>query len=976
MKIDKINRWKIWIPAVLVLLVVGGLIRSRKHPSDVYAIPSTQEATYEASYKQYLEQHSYDGTMATTSAQVDLQTYSVKGNLTAEQGVDGILTSGQGTITFQVSIEETGFYNLKLGYIALPGTTSDIQRKLYIDDELLYNDLSQIVIKRWWSDGTIVTKQKNEIQPDSYEVYHNTEWFVEDNNVRYGEPLKFYLTQGMHTISLETIKEPLEITGLSFERDPGALPYNEVISTYQAQYNVYGGEQLIYQAERCDDDVAAILKSSSSIQVQKNYSDSNLEPYHAYRTRYNTIGKDSWENPGDSITWIITVKEDGLYELSFKGRQSTNRGVTSYRRLYINGNIPYEEMNAIAFEYKSNMNHYTIAQKDGEPYLFYLQEGSNTITLEVVMGAFGPIVSSVEESMIRLNSAYLKVIQLVGQSPSKFIDYQIATKLPEFSIVMKEESIRLNQIVEEIVRLTGDKGENTALLSKMAYQAEKLGNKPESVIKELTQLKNNISAVGTWLVSVSQMPLELDSFTLSAPKATKSPATDGTIASMMNGALRFFSTFFIRSNEVSSEHSDAGNTLKVWVVSYGKEQAQMIQNLADNTFATKSDIRVNIQLIPEDVVLKAALAGTGPDVVLGLKQSTTQDFAMRNATLDLTKLDGYNQVAAKYNQSTLDSASYQTGVYGLAEQANFLTMFYRNDVLEQLGVEVPTTWEEFIQLIPILQQNNYNAYVPNAYMSEGSGNLNYYLSLLYQSGGDVYEGTGETYGIASGLSDVLAMDAFKGYTNLYSNYGLDVQIDFANRFRTGEVPIGIINYTLFNTLEVFAPEIKGLWSFAKVPGTVREDGTVDHTVVVDTVQSVIMRSTEVPEEAWMFLQWWVDVGTQLQFGTMIESVMGSAARYASAIPDVLEQLPWSYEELEVLLEQFDETVGIPAVPGYYMTNRMISYAFSDVINNKTNPREALYLNIKSIQQELDSKREQLGLTTAKETGGQYEETNK
>lgn len=975
MKKEMQNPKKLIIPAVLVVLVIAILVLTSGGDTQLYAVPAESETTYESSYEDYLQQTGYAGQMAAGMTVIDITKYTTADGLSAEDGNDGVLTEGDGSITWSFDVEETGFYNLKLSYIALPGTTSDIQRKIYIDGEIPYEDLSQIVLKRWWCDEAITIKNKNEILPDSYEVYADTEWFVEDTNLRYGEPLKFYLSEGSHTITLETVKEPLEITGLIFTAYETPESYSEVIEDLKSEYQVYDGENLTFQAERCEEGVEAIIKSSSSINVQKNYSDSNLEPYHAYHTIYNTIGKDSWENSGDSITWTIDVEEEGLYELTFKGRQSTNRGVTSYRRLYINGQVPYEEMNAVAFEYKSSMNHYTVADEEGEPYLFYLQKGSNTITLEVVMGAFGCIVSEVEESMTNLNEAYLKVIQLVGQAPSKFIDYQIATKLPEFAVTMQEESERLNQIVDQIVAITGDKGENTALLSKMAYQAGELAQKPESVIKELTQLKNNISAVGTWLVSISEMPLELDSFTLSAPKSKLTPATDGFFASVGNGTLRFFSTFFIHTNEVSADNDSSKDSLKVWVVSYGKEQAQIIQNLADNTFIPDTGINVNIQLIPEDVVLKAALAGTGPDVVLGLKQTTTQDFAMRTATLDLTQLEGYEEVASQYYQSTLDAASYQDGVYGLAEQANYLMMFYRKDILDELGVEVPTTWDEFIELIPILQQNNYNAFVPNAYLNDGSGNLNFYLSLVYQNGGNAYEGTGDDYGISSGLNDVSAMDAFKSYTNLYSNYGLDVQIDFANRFRTGEVPIGITNYTLFNTLEIFAPEIKGLWSFTTVPGTLNEDGTINNTVVTDTVQSVIMSSTGLPEESWEFLKWWVSVDTQLQFGTTTESVMGTAARYASAIPAVLEQLPWSYQELNVLLKQFENTVGIPAVPGYYMTNRMISYSFSDVINSKTNPREALYLNIKSIQKELTNKREQLGLSTVEESGGQYDETN-
>ena len=124
------------------------------------------------------------------------------------------------------------------------------------------------------------------------------------------------------------------------------------------------------------------------------------------------------------------MEEEGLYPITFKGRQSLQRGVTSYRRLYINGEVPYQEMNSIGFGYSSNMVNYTIADEKGEPYLFYLKKGANTITLENVLGGLGGILYEVEDSMQKLNNLYLKVIQITGQTPYKYIDYQITKNTP------------------------------------------------------------------------------------------------------------------------------------------------------------------------------------------------------------------------------------------------------------------------------------------------------------------------------------------------------------------------------------------------------------------------------------------------------------------------------------------------------------------------------------------------------------------
>lgn len=969
MKSGKIMKISVGVIACIAVIVLAAVISGGAAPESG-AVPQAGVASYEASYQTYLTENGYSGQLSQNVIEIDLEKYKASQDMVAYAGQQGIVTEDSGWISWDFQVAESGFYNLELGYIALPGTTSDIQRKITIDGETPYEALSQVVISRYWTDGEIKVKNDNEIRPESLEVYSEQKWFLEDYQRRNNGPLVFYLEAGRHSIAFEVVKEPLEYTSLTFCARELPPSYAETVADLKVRYPVYDGETLIGQAERREGITTDIVKSSSAINIQKNYSDSRLEPYHPYHLLYNTIGASDWSKPGDSITWIVEAPKEGLYELTFKGRQNRNRGVTSYRRVYINGSVPYEEMLSVGFPFQGDMNNYTLTDESGEPYLFYLQAGSNTITLENVMGPMGGIITRVEESMSALNRMYLEVVQLTGQAPSKFIDYEIVRNIPGFADAMEEQGQILREIVEEIVTITGEKGENTVLLEKMATEAEELAADPESVTEELGQLKNNISALGTWLVNVADMPLEVDYLALSAPGAELPEAQDSLWAGLKNGTVRFFSTFFVKNSQISQEEGSS-DSLKVWLASYGREQAQMIQNMIEEDFTPQTDISVNLQLIPVDVVLRAALAGNGPDVVIGLSQGTLQDFAMREAVVDLSGLEGYQEVTERFYQSVLDSSSFQGGTYGIPEQATFMMLFTRDDILGDLGLEAPATWTEFLEMIPELQKNNYNAYVPNVQQTENSligtsidYNMHLYQSMVMQNGGDVYMGEGNDYGIESGLNSDAATEAFKDYTDFYISYGLDVQLDFANRFRTGEVPVGIINYTMFNALEIFAPEIKGQWSFHPLPGVEQEDGSVDNTFVVDTVQSVIMSASKDVEDSWEFLKWWTSTDTQLGFANLLESLMGSSARYAAADPEVLRQLPWSNAELQSLLGQFEHTAGLPAVPGNYMTTRMVQYAFNDTVSDNANPRETLYLNIKDINEELTRKRQELHLSTA------------
>jgi ABC-type glycerol-3-phosphate transport system substrate-binding protein len=345
-----------------------------------------------------------------------------------------------------------------------------------------------------------------------------------------------------------------------------------------------------------------------------------------------------------------------------------------------------------------------------------------------------------------------------------------------------------------------------------------------------------------------------------------------------------------------------------------------------------------------------------------MSQAQVMDFAVRHALVDISVLDGFNEEAARYFPSAMEGITFQGKTYGLPETQSFPVMFYRWDILDNLGLKPPKTWEEFREIIPVLQRNNYDVYVP------GTALL---APLTIQKGGDIYLGSGNDYGIQSGLLEEPAMLAFKEITDYFTAYKLPTVMDFNNRFRTGEVPIGIADYITYCTLEIFAPEIRGLWTFEALPGTPKADGSIDNRTVSGTSQSVILKAAEDRnrlEDAWTFVKWWTSTDIQVEFANGLEAILGTSARYAAAGPDVLVRLPWAASDAKKILEQFAATRGIPSVPGYYMQDRMVGYAFNNVVADGANPREVLYLDTKNINSELTKKRKEFGLSYIEDGG--------
>ena len=278
-------------------------------------------------------------------------------------------------------------------------------------------------------------------------------------------------------------------------------------------------------------------------------------------------------------------------------------------------------------------------------------------------------------------------------------------------------------------------------------------------------------------------------------------------------------------------------------------------------------------------------------------------------------------------------------------------MFYRKDILQELNLEVPETWDDMKVALSVLSKNQ---------MEIGMlATEQIFATLLYQNGGQYYNEDGT----ASALDETVAMNVFKEYCEYYSKYKLDRETSVEQRFRTGETPIILADYTTYNNLQVSAPDIKGLWGFTTVPGTVKEDGTIDKTTVSSGNAAVIMKACKNPEAAWEFLKWWTSADIQTAYGREMESLMGASARYPTANIEAFENLPWPRSDYEKLKEQFEWVVGIPQVPGGYYTWRNVNNAFYQVVTDSQSPRETLTDYVRYINAEITNKREELGLST-------------
>lgn len=926
----------------------------------------------EGSYDMYLSDLKPSASTAASPIVVEGEDYTGLDGMKAEilsdyKGNRGkaVLTEDTGSITWKFDVPETGMYELRMLMYSEKGKDSDIERELLIDGEVPFNEARSFIFQRVWKDEKQDFDRDdrgNELAPNQIEEHQWREEAFIDAGGFYEKPFKFHLTQGTHSITLNSVKEPLIIDKLILSPQEDVPSYSEVEQRYQKEgLKPAEGAMIKLQAEK------PLYKSTPSLFPYNDRSDPAVEPYHVSKLRNNTMGGWAWRLPGQWIEWEFEVPEEGLYQIAIKNKQNYLRSMSALRQLYIDGKIPFQELQAVPFPYSADWQMKVVGEHSDKPYLFHLTKGKHTIRMEVTLGDLAPILRAMEAHILELNAMYRKIISYTGTVPDPFRDYNLEQRIPEMTETFRENSEHLYRIASILEGSSGSKDDRTAIINTVAYQLKDMADNPETVPSRIEAYKGNVGALSSWMLTVNEQPLGLDYLVVSSPGAKlPEPMSGGWDRTVSN--VEAFAASFYENYDDFSGGGEGKRSVTVWVTS-ARDQAQIIKKLVDDRFTPETGIGVNLKLVAADVLLPSTVAGKGPDVAIQIGSDLPVNYAMRNALQELSSFPDFEKVRQQFNESALVPFQYNGNTHALPETQTFPMLFYRKDIIEdELKLSVPQTWDDVYEILPVLQKNNLQFGMPQKPLdAQGNEVLNTNIAtlpispsftmLLYQQDGKIYKDGG----LSTDLASEVAMKQFKQWTDLFVNYKIPIVADFANRFRTGEMPIGIVDYTMYNKLNAFAPEIKGLWAFAPVPGTPGADGTIRREVGASGSGAVMFDHTQDKDAAWQFLKWWTSKDTQSSFGRQMEIRLGTSARYPTANKEALANLPWPTQDYRMLEEQMRWARGVPEVPGGYLTGRHIDNAFRRVVVQGDDPRETLENYVRVMNEEITLKRKEFHL---------------
>lgn len=903
--------------------------------------------------------------------------------LTDFEGMAGnsVLTAENSLIEYEFTVENSGYYDLSILYYPVKGKNSAIQRSIFLDGNLPYSELALVEFQRVWTvdvgdaevnqDGVAVRpwgkdNQGNDLKPGCVEIPEWMESGLYDSEGYITDEMALYLTEGTHTISVSGLREPMVIRKLVLGNREPVADYQTVKQTRDAEgCRDTSGHMIRIEAEN------ASKTSSQMLYAKQDQSSPSVYPASAKELLNNTIGGSSWRLNGQWIEWEFEVPESGYYNIALFAKQNFVKGIYVSRKISIDGQVPFDEMKDYGFAYSSNWRKDVLSDDDGQAYRFYLEAGKHTLRMEMVLGEFADIISDVQDCVSQLNAIYRSVIRITGVKPDQYRDYEIERNLPELEGQLIEVKTQLDNAIDKLLALIGDKSDKEAVLRTMSDQLEELIYDQERFTEVIASYKVNVRAAATWITQVIDQPLQLDRIYIYSPDCKVNAEKTGFFSGLWHELCRLFYSFIIDYNQIGNVSTDREATAITLWIGTGRDQANVIKSMIDATFTPVSGINVNVQLVDMNTLLRATLAGQGPDVaiqvpntngvagaVLSSGNDSAVNYGIRNAVLDLSAFSDYDEVVQRFSDSAMVQLQFHDATYGLPETQTFPMMFYRKDILTELNLAVPETWDDVKVAMTVLAKNQMEfGMLPSEQV---------FAMLLYQNGGAYYN----TEGSRSALDSEEAVATFKQYCEYYTDYKLDKETSVDQRFRTGECPIIIADYTLYNNLQVSAPDIDGLWGIAPVPGTIKEDGSIDRSVGSTGLTSLIMSATEEPEACWEFLKWWSSAEVQTTFGYEMESLQGKAGRVPTANLDAFENLAWKSTDMSALLEQYQFVKGIPQVPGGYYSWRNVNNAFYTVTTDTdfASPREELMDKVVLINEELAYKWDEFALVSEEKAG--------
>ena len=369
-----------------------------------------------------------------------------------------------------------------------------------------------------------------------------------------------------------------------------------------------------------------------------------------------------------------------------------------------------------------------------------------------------------------------------------------------------------------------------------------------------------------------------------------------------------------------SSHAVSGDRRELLVWAMGHE-GTVIREMARRFEDENPEVKVITQAIPwsaaHEKLLTCVVGGVPPDV----SQMGTTWVAEFQSMGALEPLNRYMEESefnsGDFFESTFDIGYIEGKNYGVPWYIDTRVLFYRKDLLEEAGYDLPPeTWDEFLEAAIRLSgetpegRSRYGIALPVA-------DWQMFLVTLWQNGGEILDV--ETLEIfVEDLEFHGAVDFYREFFEQGAAPLEDPGHELLWAFSRGIYPMFVSGPWMIDQIRRQLPELEGRWGVGKLPGR------KTRTSFVGGSHLTVFRDAENKDDAWKFIEFMSRPENQIQWFEISGGLPASIRAWETGYFD-------DKPEVSVFGRQMFDTKSPPNIPEWEEVATRIDQRLEEVI---------------------------------------------
>ncbi|MWV51338.1 extracellular solute-binding protein (plasmid) [Rathayibacter sp. VKM Ac-2803] len=334
-------------------------------------------------------------------------------------------------------------------------------------------------------------------------------------------------------------------------------------------------------------------------------------------------------------------------------------------------------------------------------------------------------------------------------------------------------------------------------------------------------------------------------------------------------------------------------------------------------------------------LLTASRAGNAPDLA-AVEYTTLPSLIVADVPLNLTDVLTDDAKAA-YTEGTLQQVTFDGQIFALPQDVGPMALMYRSDLLEQYGIPVPTTWEEFGAAAEKVKAAD-----PTATLAALPANqTGFFAGVATQAGAKWWSVEDGTWTV--GIADDASLEVADFFQNLaekgYISTDAILTPEWNAAANTGKVLSWPSALWAPGVIEGVAPDTIGKWSMAPLPQWTAGDAAVAYQGGSGVI---VTKGSDHPEEAAEFAEWMNSskegADLLLSEGNIYPAATSGQETAASSEPPAL--MPQQTDYYQTAAEISSDTIPVTWGPNYNVANTAFGDTLNKAVQDGTSWRDA------------------------------------